>query len=199
VSVIGDLLFYNSNLHSIDDAIRAQEPKLREMVDRVPDSVFAGETDEEIVARLVDEARFDPLIVDFEGAVPNVEETTLAVRDSFGWDGRTVQVPALRATKAIPFTGDAGIWKLIAGSWSSSPPRGEIRGNKLIVGMVVRTEQADEAKTYIDRTIAEIKEYVPRQKASIDAYNEGLPQRLRPLVGARRQRRSAAADLLGRL
>lgn len=199
MSVIGDLLFFNSNHAGIDDAIRTQEPQTRAMIDRIPDRDFDSQTDDEIVAKIVEEARFDPLLVDFDGAVPNVRETTLEVRDSFGWGGGSATVPALEATKAIPFTGDANIWRLMTGQWSSSMPRGEVRGKSLIVGIVVRTEQTNEAKAYIDETIAQIKEYVPRQKAQIDAYNERLPGFVRPLVEARRSRRGAAADLLSKL
>jgi hypothetical protein len=199
VSVIGEPLFYNANGAGIDDAIRTQEPKTRAMVDQIADRVFDSQSDEEIIAKIVAEARFDPLVVNFEGAVANVEETTLEVRDSFGWERGTVPVPAFRVTKAIPFTGDAGIWRLMTGQWSSSMPHGEVRGDKLIVGIVVRTQQADEAKAYLDRTIEQIGKYVPRQKAQIDAYNESLPGLVRPLVELRRNRRGAAAELLGKL
>jgi hypothetical protein len=199
VSVIGEFLFYNSNHAGIDDAIRAQEPKLREMVDRLPDRDFDSQSDDELTARIVEEARFDPLVVDFEGATKNVRETTTEVRDSFGWDRETVQVPAFEVTKTIPFTGDANIWRLMTGQWSTSMPRGEVRGKTLIVGITVPTQRAEEAKAYLDSTIDEIKEYVPRQKALIDAYNDSLPARVAPLVAARRSRRSAAADLLAKL
>lgn len=198
MSAIGDLLFYNSNHAGVDDVIRAQELKFQAMVDQIPDSLFDRQSDDEVIAKVVEDARFDPLIVDFDGAVPNIEETTIEVRDSFGWDG-SAQVPALRVTKTIPFTGDEGFWRLMAGQWSSSMPRGEVRGKKLIVGTTVRTERADEAKTYLDNTINEIKQYVPLQKEKVDAYNEGLPGRIGPYVEARRKRRGVAADLLSKL
>src|SRR5436190_24148948 len=98
MSVIGDPLFYNSNHTGVDDVIRAQGPKFQTMVDQIPDSVFDRQSDDEVVAKVVQDARFDPLIVDFDGAVPNIDETTTDVRDSFGWGG-AAKVPALRVTK----------------------------------------------------------------------------------------------------
>ncbi|HEY0313830.1 MAG TPA: hypothetical protein VGC56_15230 [Allosphingosinicella sp.] len=199
MSVIGDVLFYNRNGASVSDHARYFHGQLRETVGRLPQSEFDAKSDDEVVDLVAAEMRMDSLEVDFEKAEKDVQETTVEVRDQFGFRDGPISVPALRATKSIPFTGDAGLWTVGTGTWSTSMPQGEVSGNKLVVGMVVRTNQAAEAKTHIDRTIQEIGQYLAQQRVQIDAYNDGLPAQIRPLVEERRKHRGAASALLDQL
>ncbi len=197
MSIIGEPLFFNRNHADIGDIVRHHQSKLKEAVDRVSQSDFDAKTDEEVIATVAEDMRLHPLEVDFDAAEKRVEETTTEVRDHFS-EG-VVRVPALRATKAIPFKGDGGLWRIMTGTWSTTMPYGEVRGQTLIIGTVVRAERAEEAKQHIDSTIHEIQGYLPQQRAKIDEYNNSLPGLIRPLVEARRNRRNQAAELLGRL
>jgi hypothetical protein len=200
MSVIGEVLFHNRQGSSISDYARHFHEQLREKVAAVPQNVFDGKSDDEVVEIVAADMRMQPLEVDFDRAEKDVQETTLEVRDHFSFgDGGTVSVPALRASKSIPFKGDAGLWTVGTGTWSSRPPRGEVRGNKLVVGIVVRTDRQADAKPHIDRTIQEIEQYLAQQRVQIDAYNNDLSDQIRPLVEERRKRRGSASALLDEL
>jgi hypothetical protein len=199
LSIIGEPLFFNRNHADVGDIARHHQSKLKEAVDRVSQSDFDAKSDAEVIAIVAEDMRLHPLEVDFDAAQKRVEETTTNVRDSFSFDEGTVRVPALKATKTIPFKGDGGFWRIMTGTWSTTMPYGEVRGQTLIVGIVVRADRTDEAKQHIDSTIKEIQKYLPQQCAKIDDYNNSLPALIRPLVEARRSRRNQAAELLGKL
>jgi trehalose-6-phosphate synthase len=196
MSIIGEMLFYNRNGSSVSDYARHFQSKLPEAVAKVPQADFDRKSDDEIVELVAAEMSMQPLEVDLAGAQKDVQETTLSVRDQYGFSDGPVAVPALRATKSMPFKGDAGLWKVSTGSWSTNMPRGEVRGSKLVVGIVVRTERAADAKEHIDSTIQQIQHYVAQLQVQIDIYNDSLPGQIRPLVEERRSRRGAASALL---
>jgi hypothetical protein len=199
MSIIGDMLFYRRDGASISDYARHFQQQLRPAVDKVAQGVFDRKTDDEIVEIVAAEMRLQPLEVDFDNVEKDVQETTMEVHDQFGFGDGPIEVPALRATKSIPFKGDAGLWTVGTGTWSSSMPQGEVVGNRLVVGLVVRTDRQADAKPHLDRTIQDIQQYLAQQRVQIDAYNDSLPGQIRPLVEERRKRRGAASALLDEL
>jgi hypothetical protein len=80
-----------------------------------------------------------------------------------------------------------------------NPPRGEIRGNMLVIGISVPTQQADEGARYIEQTIAQLPEYLQRQEAQIAQHNRSFAQHAMQWIKARRQRLGSASDLLKKL
>lgn len=197
MSIIGEPLFFNRNHVDINAVARHQYSKLRETVDKIPQNEFDSSTDDEVVEKVVNEMRIEPLEVDFQAAEKKVEETSVAVRDYFS--ERPVQVPGLRAMKIIPFKGDKELWQYMTGSWSSMMPYGEVQRGRLIVGMEVRVDRGEDAKQHIEATIRDIGQYLAQQRVQIDAYNDGLSAQVRPLVEERRKRRGAASSLLADL
>jgi hypothetical protein len=137
--------------------------------------------------------------VDFDGAKADVREQPVEARDIFGLGRGTTQVPGLRATISIPFEGDPQLWHLRTNPWSTSPPRGEVRAQTLLIGIEVTAQSADEAKRYIDQTLGQIREHLQRQEAQIAQHNSTLKGHALPLVKARRARLGTAADLLKKL
>lgn len=199
MAALGDLLFYRRDQVGLDDVLRHQVDQLRDKVDALPEKFFSEKSDDEVAAHLAKEHAIEPLVVDFEAATPSVQETQVEVHDRFGFDRGSVRVPGLLATKSIPFKGDPELWHLRTNPYSLNPPRGEIRGSKLVVGISVPAQQADEAARYIDQTIAQIPEYLQRQEAQIAQHNASLATHAMQWIKLRRQRLSSASDLLKKL
>ena len=199
MAVVGDLLFYRRDQVGLDDALRHQVGLLRGKVDALPDKLFPEKSDDEIAAHIAKEHAIEPLVVDFNAATPTVQETQVEVHDGFGFDRGPVRVAGLRATKSIPFKGDPELWRLRTNPYNLNPPRGEVRGNKLIIGISVPAQQADEAAQYIDQTIAEIPEYLQRQEAQIAQHNASLAGHAMQWIKLRRQHLGSASDLLKKL
>jgi len=200
MAVVGELLFYHRNGVDLDDILRHNSTKnLRDVVDGLAEKIFQESSDEEIADKVASEMRIEPLEVDFDGAVPKVEETQVEIRDAYGFDRGPIRVAGLRATKTIPFKGDANLWHLRTNPFDMNPPHGEVRGKYLVVGIEVSAQQGDQAAQYIDGAIKSISEYVKRQRAQIEPYNESLKKAALPFIQQRRSRLGNAADLLKKL
>lgn len=199
MAVLGELLFYRRDQVDLDAVLRHQTELLRQRVDKLSDKLFSEKSDDEIAELVAKEAAIKPLEVDFAAAKPSVEETQVEVHDRYGFERGPTRVAGLRATKAIPFKGDPDLWRLRTNPFNMNPPRGDIRGGNLIVGITVPAQQADEAAKYIEDTINQIPEYLARQAAQIERHNASLADQAMQWVKARRQRLGSAADLLKKL
>jgi len=199
MAVLGDLLFYRRDQVDLDDVLRHQVDLLRGRVDELPDKLFAEKTDEEVAGHIAAKYAIEPLKLDLSAAKAHVEEVQVAVHDRWGYERGSVRVAGLRATKSIPFTGAEDLWRLRTNPWNMNPPRGEVRGRNLIIGIEVAAQQADEAAKYIEDTIAQLPEYLQRQAAQIAPYNSGLAGNAMQWIKMRRARLGTASDLLKKL
>ncbi|MGX7006170.1 hypothetical protein [Caballeronia sp. KNU42] len=199
MGVLGDILFYRRDQVDLDDTLRHRVEQLRAKVDGLPEKLFSEKSDEEIATNIAQEEAVKPLAVDFAAGTPSVREMQVEVQDQFGFERGPVHVSGLEVTKSVPFKGDPELWRLRTNPWGMNPPRGEVRGDKLVIGISVRAQQTEEAARYIEETIAQIPEYLQRQEAQITQHNASLAQHAMQWISMRRQRLSAASDLLKKL
>jgi hypothetical protein len=197
VSYLGDLLFVRRDRVDLDAVLRHRaEAKVRELVDGLSESAFANQTDEQLAQEVYKYAQLMPLRVDFDKATAAVKEVPFETNSVFG---ERLRVKGLRATKTIPFTGDADLWHLLTNPHDMNPPHGAVSGQTVVIGIDVREQEGDQANSYISDTVARIKTYVERQAAQIETYNKALPARIKPIIQQRRSRLSSATDLLKKL
>ena len=199
MTVIGDHLFYRRDQVDLDAVLRHKTDQLSQYVDQMPEARFAAMADHEVAIEIAKAATIQPLEVDFGSATANVEEVQVEVHDKFGFERGPVRVAGLRATKTFSFKGDAELWRLRTNPFNMNPPRGTVRGRTLIIGIEVAAHQADDAKRYIDEAIASLPEYLERQRAQIQTYNDALPSRAMPHIQQRRARLGHASELLKKL
>jgi hypothetical protein len=196
MAVVGELLFFRRDQVDLDAVLRHQGDAAVQLVDQLPESAFIKHTDDELVAQVAAKARIAPLALALDAAKADVEETTVDVDSVFG---ERLRVKGLRATKTIPFTGDADLWHLRTNPYDFNPPHGEVQGKNIVVGVEVPEQQSDQAVIHIDDTIRKINEWLQRQDIQLKAFNGSLPTRILPLVQQRRARLGKAADLLKKL
>lgn len=199
MAALGELLFYRRDQVDLDTILRAQAEQLRTKIDALPDRTFQEKTDQEIANELAVSEAIAPLVVDFDKAQAAVSEVQLEVHDRFGFDRGPVRVAGLRATKTIPFTGDRDLWRLRTNPYNMNPPRGDVKGESVVIAIEVPAQQADEAKRYIDDTIAALPEYLERSRAQVEAHNARIAATAMPLLQGRRGRLGQASDLLKKL
>jgi hypothetical protein len=193
MGIIGNTLFYSRNGADIRDVIRHLEGELQKHVDGFDQRKFDNQDNEEAVRALTQKIAIAPLAIDEVNARKKADEIQISVRDVFG---DTAVVPGLRVSKTFPFTGDPQLWEFGTGTWSSTMPQGQVRGCEIVIGMEVRQSDGDAAANHINSTVAAIKDYISQQKVHIDTFNATLPDRLLPLIKARRNRRDGAQSLL---
>jgi hypothetical protein len=194
MSVLGELLFYKRNGPTLDDYLRYRgSEELEAVVNRLPESVFATKTDEEVVAQVVREISMAPLEIFLNRAQNEVSEVPVDVRDIFS--GGTVRVNGLRASKSIPFQGMRDLWWMQTNPYDLNPPRGAVRGSDLELGIEVRAGEDAAVAEYVSSTIANIVECIGRQAVQIAAFNNALAPNVARAVGSRRTRLNAANAL----
>jgi ribosomal protein L29 len=197
MSVVGDLLFYSGRGPGLSDVLRHNlETEVPAKVDRIPASAFDAKSDEELTAAIVEQAKAEQLSLRLDEADGDVAEKPVTVQDVFGG---TATIPGLRVTKVIPFDGEAQFFNLQPNTWDMNPPRGEVRGNKLIVGMEVRESESESAVQYIEQTIARVQEQIGRQQGQIDEHNAQLPGVAATAIQRRRASLGKVSDLAARL
>ena len=197
MSVIGDLLFYSGRGPGLSDVLRHNlEKEVPAKVDRIPASQFEAQTDEQLTAMIVEQAKAEPLSLRLDEADGDVTEKSVTVQDVFGGSAK---IPGLRVTKVVPFDGEEQFFKLQPNTWDMNPPRGEVRGHKLIVGMEVRESESESAVQYIEQTIARVQEHIGRQQGQIDEHNAQLPGVAAAAIQRRRESLGKASDLAARL
>ncbi len=198
MSIIGDILFHGNDLSR---ALRYQLEQLPSAVNGLAEQTLISKTDAEIIEIISRDYHVEPLCVDYENAEAKVEEGMAELRDTFRYHlpNGPMKVQGIKASKAIPFSGDPELWKLRPNSYTMNPPRGEVRGNTLIVGITVPENQTDDAKRHIDSTIEQLPTYIDAQKRQIEEFNKQLADEIPKLVQQRRNRLGAAADLLSKL
>lgn len=199
VAVLGELLFYRRDQVDLDGVLRAQEQQLRNKVDSLSEAEFRQKSAEEIAQSLAVSEAIEPLRLDFEKAEAAVSEAEVEVHDQFGFHQGPIRVAGLRATKSIPFTGDPELWRLRTNPFDLNPPRGEVRGRKLVIGIEVAAQRSDEAKRYIEEMVTALPEWLARSQAQVEAHNARILAITLPIVQQRAARLGQAVDLLKKL
>jgi hypothetical protein len=147
--------------------------------------------DDALIKRLIAPATVVPLEVELDRAnPPDVHDIQMQIKDY----GHTVTVPGFRVSRALPFKGEPELWYLQPSTFTS-PPRGEVRGQWLIVGIELPTQRANEAKRYLDETVGLISQYVVWQRGQIERHNSGLVEVAHSLLQQRRAHVAKAAEL----
>jgi hypothetical protein len=198
VAVLGELLFYSGfRRATLSDALRHNlETNVSAEVDKLRDSEFASKSDEELVAMIVERCKATPLELNLDAAKGDAQPTRLDVQDVFG-DRATVD--GFRITKAIPFEGDAVLFELQPNQFDMSPPRGEVRGNRVIVGMEVRGSATADAEGYINEQVADIQKYIGWQAEALAQHNAAVPGTARVAIKRRRANSDKASEIARRL
>lgn len=145
MTLIGDILFYKGDL---DAGLRHQITQLPAAVDKISEQTFNAMSDEEIANLILKDFSIEPLTLHTDKADAKVEEGAAEITDGFRYHlpNGPIKVPGLKASKWTPFSGDPQLWKLKPNRYTLNPPRGEVRGNTLVIGITVPEAQADEAK-----------------------------------------------------
>jgi len=97
-------------------------------------------------------------------------------------------VPGQRITIDIPFSGEAELFYARPSTFSSHFPEARVSAGFLQLTFTTTNDTPRDIRPELDRTIAEIRQYLEWMRNEIDQYNNGLPARANQVIEARRQR-----------
>lgn len=197
MAVVGELLFFRRNGVDLDAVLRHQgDAGVSQVVEGLSEREIRETADDVLVQAVVVKTQIAPLVVNWEEGKAGVTEIML---DTVNMFQERIRVKGLRATKTFSFSGDPDLWYLRTNPYDMNPPRGEIGGRRLTVGMEVRDHEGDQAAAHIESSVRVIKEWLQRQEAQIATYNATVPARALSLIVQRRTRLGNASDLLKKL
>ena len=99
----------------------------------------------------------------------------------------------------VPFIGEAQAFSVQPTTWTSSPPRAEVRGNALLIRIVGTSLTAESVRSEIDRTLKEINDHLATLRGNAAGLKAQLPGQARSTIESRRQKLLADRSLVGGL
>jgi hypothetical protein len=199
-----DALFMEYDLHGV---LEAQRQKVALAVDQIPEKQFQSNSDDQVVAHLLSDLCVTPITLDESAMTMTQTESKMDVsqwreRNPFR-DSGPIMVPSFSVTVAVPYEGDAVLWKCRPNQWSTTVPHGRPSQNRGAgTGVLTMTvelpadSKAEEFKRRIDETLSGVRSYLSSQKSQIEQFNAQLPNHVLQCVQKRRARLGKAADLL---
>lgn len=138
-------------------------------------------------------------VLDRENLVAEQHERNVTVYDQF--DRREFQVPGVAFDFELPFDGDAAIFKIQPNTYTSNPPRAEVRGSSLYFTISGRTLDAEQVKREVDSLITSIDQYLGWHRSMWGGFETQLGQTVDQAINDRRERllkqKNSAAALAG--
>ena len=99
----------------------------------------------------------------------------------------------------IPFTGEAEALKIQPTTYTTSPPRAEVRGNLLVLKIVGTNLDPQRVRSDIDRTVNEIQSHLATLRGNAQGLCAQLSIQARSAIESRRQKLLGDRNLVGGL
>jgi hypothetical protein len=196
-SAVSDEPLFNSA--DIFAVLRNQEHLLKKRVQSIPSDTVLTASEHDLAQALVDEFRLDvPVIKEDEIGIEDSRETQ--VHDPMGrymhdYPGAQ-NIPGARTVIAIPFEGDASFFRIQPQTWSSNPPRAEIKNNQILLTFVTTTPDPETIKREYAGALNFIKNALFSLSDSAKRFNDQLAGLAASERKARKERLLANAGMV---
>jgi len=112
---------------------------------------------------------------------------------------RPLHIAGTEIEVEIPFTGEAEALKIQPTTYTTSPPRAEVRGNLLVLKIVGTNLDPQRVRSDIDRTVNEIQSHLATLRGNAQGLCAQLPIQARSAIESRRQKLLGDRNLVGGL
>jgi hypothetical protein len=175
--IFGKNLFVD---RSLSDYLDQQVASLRPHIDKTITSTQSSFDNDAWIAKILKQAIVEPLILSAEPINKRVVPAKIAVRQ-FGEDHL---VDGVLAERTYQFTGERELFFLKPSTFNFAPPRGEVSGNTVVVGIKDTLDQ-DHIKGQLDQQRESLGQYIEWQRCEIERHNNSLGGRIKTLVAER--------------
>lgn len=191
-------LFAQVDMFSV---IEHQKHEAAKRVQQIDASQLRDAAEDELVDQIVNDYRLDvPVIKDDKIYVAEHGEVQVDVSRDFNraiFDrSKPYYVTGMKTTIAIPFEGDAELFKVQPNTYSTTRPTGEIVGNEIRLTYTQAEPNSEAIKNSYTKTVQEIKQYLDWQRSSADEFNNQLASLVRQRISERKQKLSAGAGMI---
>lgn len=174
----------------LDSALRNQEIACKQKIESIPQNQFLSTPIDDVIDHIVSQVSVNPLCI-YENSMEMTQEEIKFRKNDYG---RNIEVPGVKITISLPYSGDKELWELRPNSWHSSFPYGNVRHpNQEGIGTVeVTIEQSvssdkDQIKRDFDEIINDIRFYIKNQLGQIEQFNNNIRAKVQQYVNFRRE------------
>lgn len=183
-------LFASSDLSHIIETARAN---LRAEVEGMEANRFLNTAPADLARYLTEKFQIHAPELKRDQWVADEAETQVDVRhDSRRWienRSRPVLVPGQRITIEVPVAGDVELLYARASTFSSSPPRAQVRGSTLVLAFDIAHDHGEfDLKQQAERTLTEVEQHIGWIRGDLASYNSNLTAAAESAITARRER-----------
>lgn len=195
-------LFSSSDWYSTKDRTLSE---LSDAIDSIDEDRLLSTPTDALCGLFLEKHRIDVPVLDEDSITVAQHEVPVDVRRNPGRYSRNWPGP-LYANETIievdvPFSGDAKMFYVRPSTYTSSPPRADVRGERAALTIQVAGVNLDKdrVKGHIDKTITSIKEYLARQRNDVLAFDTELRSAIESSIESRQKKLLHNHDLLSSL
>jgi hypothetical protein len=178
--------------HDLDQSLRNTVQQMRQEVEGLDANRLLNTAPEDLKSYLVAKYRVEPIRLLRDDWYADHHDVPVDVRyDPMRWiddKSRPVMVPGERVEIRVPFEGEAELFYARPNTMSSSPPRGVVEKNELLLQYDSPSDAPRDVRLLVDRTLAEVEQYLGWQRTMLDAHNNALPTAAAQAIEQRRER-----------
>ena len=194
-------LFGDVDMFSV---IEHQKQQAAKRVQEISAERLRTADEEELVRQIVEEYRLDvPVIKEDKIYVAEHGEAQVDVSRDFmraiSDRSRPFYVTGVKVVIAVPFEGDAELFKVQPNTYTTTRPAGEIVGNEIRLTYTQAEPNSDAIKNAYTKTVQEIKQYLDWQRPSAEDCNSQLASLVRQRISERKQKLAAGAGMIDSL
>lgn len=183
-------LFSSSNLR---DLLDARVSALCQEIEQLEQNRLLNTAPTDLASYLVEKYSLQAPILRREDWSATEKEAQIDVRhDPNRWirdRSRPFYVPGQRIEIEVPIEGEVDLMYVRANSFSSAPPRAEIRGNSLFLGFQVPHDSQDRnIRQEVDKTLTDIDQHLSWIKSDLNGFDNRLRNTADQAIAARRDR-----------
>lgn len=183
---------YLFSTYDLSQTLTNTQRSMREEIERLDANRLLNTAPADLAAYFVEKFRIEPIRLLRDQWYADHKEIQVDVRhDPMRWiqdTSRPVMIPGERTEVRVPFEGESELFYSQSNMMTSSPPRAEIAGNELVLRYESPSDAPRDVRPLIDRTLAEIEQYIGWQRPMIDGHNAGLATLAAQAIANRRAR-----------
>jgi hypothetical protein len=183
--------------------LEALTTRARKSVESIPEASFKAQDPSEVATKIFAENSVAPIELT-EGAISvsagdaDIDRRRIPDMD-WGFPGESPTIRGTRVTYSVPFTGDAGLFKIKPSRWTTSVPYATVGKNELLFSYDVQTSAVVGTKSMFEKDLASTKQWLSWGREEVDRHNSELVGVIEQAVDARTVRHVAASEGLAAL
>ncbi|MGJ0509187.1 MAG: hypothetical protein ACR652_19100 [Methylocystis sp.] len=171
-----DYLFHGSDIFAV---VEHQKLQIKEAINALDINRVLSSSIEDLCGYFENTFRLETPELHEGEIVADQRETQVEVHDSFRYghfDSGPLIMTGTAVELSVPFTGDAGLFRVKPSTWSSVLPRGEVKDGLLVLQIEGAQLNAEQVKNGLTQQLDAVKQHLNWLRSSIDPFNASIRQ-----------------------